>query len=202
MVALVGVAVFAITCGAAQILRTDYNFLGVPLSFYVLGPYGGMVEAGFYVLAPGLAALGIGWYRALARGARSAAPLLLFVSAGIALCVTAAEFTDIPGRPHTLHGFIHVIAAGVTFMCVTVAMLLQSWRLRFDPHWRNRFLPAFVLAAITFVALWIYALVKAVPRGLGEKIVIALILLWLWRAAGWLVHGGASPQTPARQAPV
>ncbi|MGH8215937.1 MAG: DUF998 domain-containing protein [Rhodanobacteraceae bacterium] len=187
-IALIGVAVFAVTCGAAQFLRTDYNFLGVPLSFYVLGPYGRAVEASYFALAAGLAALGVGWYRTLHRDARSAAPLLLFVIAAVALCVTAIEFTDVPARPPTLHGRVHVIAAAATFLCVTVAMLLQSWRMRLDPRWRPRFPSAFALAAIAFVALWIYTLVKPIPRGLGEKFVIALILLWLWRAGWWLVR--------------
>lgn len=189
VIALIGVAVFAVTCSTAQLLRTDYSLLDTPLSFYVLGPSGGAVEASYFALAVGLVALGAGWYRALARGARSAAPMLLFVIGAVALCVTAVEFTDVPNRAPTLHGYVHVVAAGATFLCITVAMLLQSWRLRGDPHWRARFRSAFTLAAITFAALWTYALVKAIPRGLGEKIVIALILLWLWRAAWWLVKG-------------
>lgn len=188
-IALIGVAVFAITCGAVQFLRGDYDWLRVPLSFYVLGRYGRVVEASYFVLASGLVALGIGWYRALDRSTRSAAPLLLFVLAAVALCVTAAESTDIPGHPPTLHGYAHVIAANATFLCVTVAMLLQSWRLRGDPRWRPRFRSAFALAAIAFVALWIDALVKSLPRGLSEKVVIALILLWLWRASWWLLRG-------------
>ena len=188
-IALIGVATFAVACGAAQLLRTDYNVLGTPLSFYLLGPYGGVVEAGYFVLAVGLVALGVGWYRALARDARSAAPLLLFVLGATALAATAVEFTDVPGRPPTLHGFLHIVAAGTTFTCVTVAMLLQSWRLRHDPRWRPRFRSAFTLAAITFAALWIYALVKPIPRGLAEKVVVALILAWLWRAAWWLARG-------------
>ncbi|TAN01116.1 MAG: DUF998 domain-containing protein, partial [Rhodanobacteraceae bacterium] len=134
VIALIGVATFAIACGAAQILRADYNVLGTPLSFYVLGPYGGMVKASYLLLAVGLVAFGIGWYHALARDARSAAPLLLFVLGAIALAVTAVEFTDVPGQPPTLHGFLHIVAAGTTFICVTVAMLLQSWRLRHDPR--------------------------------------------------------------------
>jgi hypothetical membrane protein len=186
-IALIGVAEFAVVCGAVQFLRTDYNPLGVPLSFYALGRYGDVVVASYFALAVGLVALGAGWYRALARDARSAAPLLLFVIGAVALCATAGEFTDVPNRAPTFHGFVHVIAAGATFLCVTVAMLLQSWRLRYDPHWRPRFSSAFALAIVTFAALWTYALVKAIPRGLGEKIVIALILLWLWRAAWWLV---------------
>ncbi|HJP98859.1 MAG TPA: DUF998 domain-containing protein, partial [Rhodanobacteraceae bacterium] len=178
-VALAGVATFAIACGVAQFLRTDYDWVRVPLSFYVIGPYGRMVEASYFVLAPALVAVGAGWYRALDRAARSAAPLLLFVLAAIALCITAIEFTDVPDRPPTLHGFVHVLAAGSTFILITVAMLLQSWRLRRDPRWHARFAAAFTLAAVAFAALWIYALVKSIPRGLAEKVVIALILLWL-----------------------
>jgi hypothetical membrane protein len=194
-VALIGVAAFSITCGAVQFLRGDYNWLRVPLSFYVLGHYGRVVEASYFVLALGLVTLGIGWYRALGRNARSAAPLLLFVFAAVALCVTAAELTDIPGHPPTPHGYVHVIAAQATFLCITVAMLLQSWRLRLDPRWRTRFRSAFTLAAIAFIALWIDALAKTLPRGLGEKVVIALILLWLWRASWWLLRDDARQGT-------
>lgn len=187
-VALAGVAVFAIVCGAVQFLRGDYDWMRVPLSFYVLGRFGRVVEASYFVLGCGLVALGIGWYRALDRTARSAAPMLLFVLSAVALCVTAAELTDVPGRPPTLHGVVHVIAADATFLCVTISMLLQAWRMRLDPRWRTCFRSAFVLAAIAFVALWLDALVKALPRGLGEKAVIALILLWLWRASWRLLR--------------
>lgn len=201
VVALIGVAAFAIACGAAQILRTDYSVLRTPLSFYVLGPYGSVVEASYFLLECGLVALGVGWYRALDRNARSAAPLLLFVIGAVALGVTAAEFTDVPDLPPTLHGFVHIFAAATTFICVTVAMLLQAWRLRLDPRWRPRFKSAFALAAITFVALWIYALVKPIPRGLAEKVVVALILLWLWRAAWWLARGDRRPR-PGKRHPL
>lgn len=198
-IALLGVATFAVVCTAVQFLRSDYSWIGMPLSFYVIGPYGGMVQASYFALAPGLAALGTGWYLALERRARSSAPLLLFVVSGVALGVTAIKTTDIPGGSHTLHGLMHVVAAATTFLCVTVAMLLQSWRLRGDPRWRARFRSAFVLACIAFVALWAEALIKPVPRGLGEKIVIVLILLWLWRAAWWLVRGSRPADiTPAR----
>lgn len=189
VIALLGVAVFAVACGSAQFLRTDYDWLRVPLSFYVLGRYGGMVEASYYALAVGLVAVGVGWYRALCRDARSAAPLLLFVAAAATLCITAAEYTDVPDGPHTLHGMLHVVAAMATFLCVTVAMLLQAWRLRHDPRWRMHFRPAFALAMVAFIALWIDALVKTLPRGLSEKVVVVLILAWLWRAGWWLAHG-------------
>lgn len=188
-IALLGIAVFSIACGAAQFLRPGYDWLLVPLSFYVLGPYGSMVETGYFVLAVGLAALGIGWYRALDHDARSAAPLLLFVAAAIALCITAIAFTDVPDGPHTLHGLVHGLAAMATFLYISVAMLLQSWRLRMDPRWQPCFRSAFALASIVFVALWIDAVVKSLPRGLSEKAIIVLILSWLWRTSWWLTRG-------------
>ena len=190
-VALLGVAAFAGACTAAQILRPDYNWLAVPLSFYVIGPYGSMVEVGYFALAPGLAALGIAWYLALDLEVRSIPPVVLFILSAAALGVTATEITDVPGGPHTLHGHIHVLAAVITFLSVTVAILLQSWCLRGHRRWCKDFPFAFVLAVIAFVALWADALIKVIPRGLGEKVVIALILLWLWRSAWRLMTRSA-----------
>ena len=68
-VALIGVAVCATACSAVQCPRSDYDWQRVPLSFYVLGRYGRVAEASYFVLACGLVALGIGWYRALCCGA-------------------------------------------------------------------------------------------------------------------------------------
>jgi hypothetical protein len=200
-IALLGVATFASVCTAVQFLRTDYNWLGVPLSFYVIGPYGSMVEVGYFALAPGLAALGIAWYLALDPKVRSIAPVLLFILSAVALGGTATEITDVPGGPHTLHGHIHVLAAVITFLSVTIAMLLQSWCLRGDRRWRKDFPFAFVLAVVAFIALWADALIKAIPRGLGEKVVIALILLWLWRAAWPLMTRSALPDGLVERSP-
>lgn len=85
--------------------------------------------------------------------------------------------------PSGLRALVHGIAAMTTFLCVTVAMLLQAWCLRGDPRWRASFGFAFGLALVAFAALWIHALVHALPRGLAQKSVIALILLWLGWAA-------------------
>jgi hypothetical protein len=49
--------------------------------------------------------------------------------------------------PATLHGKIHQWAAFGTFICMTIAALLQSLRLRFDPYWREQFIEATTIAA-------------------------------------------------------
>lgn len=187
IVALVGVAFITVTCLLVQFLRTDLDWISTSMSIYVKGPYGRWVQASFFAPAPGVAALGIGWYRALDRRARSVFPLILFMVAAAALCITAFFIADATRWPTTLHGTIHQWAAFGTFICVTSAALLQSLRLRFDPHWREQFIEATTIASVSVVYFWVYAL-SPIPRGIGEKAVIALVLAWLWRASWWLVR--------------
>lgn len=175
------VAVFVLVCGAAQFLRSDLDWIAAPLSYYLSGPFGTAVIAAYLALSAGLIALGLGFRFALAMPARSIVPMLLFVVAGLGLALTALS------EPAKLYGdadvweVVHRLSAMTTFLCVTVAMLLQSFWLRFDPRWRGSFAFAFALAAAAFAALWIYSLVHSLPRGLAQKAVIALILVWL----GW-----------------
>lgn len=183
---LAGVVAFLTTGAAAQFLRADLDWERAPLSFYLLGDFSGWVQAGYFALAVALTVLGIGFYRVLQPGARSAAPLLLFVCSALALCVTAIADSNLPQRTPTLQGLVHGIAAQAAFLCVTTAMLLQSWRFRSDADWHRRFNPAFVLAAVSFGALWVHALWRAAPRGLTQKGVILLILGWLALASWWL----------------
>lgn len=188
-IAMIGVAAFAIICIAVECLQTDINWFTTPMSLYVLGPYGTWTQAAFFAPAPGFAMLGFGWYRTLQRRARCVITLTLFVAAGVSLCFTGAFVTDTTPSPVTIHGEIHQWSAFAAFVFITTGMALQSWWFRIDPHWRKHFLDAFALAMISIVYFWIYALFKSIPRGLGEKVVIGLVLLWVWRAGWWLARG-------------
>lgn len=185
-VALVGVLVFALVCLAVQFLRTDLDWMRTPLSFYLLDAHGGWVQAAYFALALAMFLLGTGWYLALQPHARSAAPLLLFACGALALGVTAVADSGRPAQPQTFEALVHGIAAPAAFLCVTTAMLLQSWRLRGDERWRRSFAVAFALAVAAFVGLWAHALWRDAPRGLTQKAEITLILLWLGLAANWL----------------
>ncbi|MCF7220706.1 DUF998 domain-containing protein [Marilutibacter chinensis] len=188
--ALGGVLAFALVCTVAQFVRTDLDWLRTPLSFYLLDPYGLWVQTAYFALALSLVSLGVGWYVELRPQARSAAPMLLFACAGLALAVTALAETGRHGQPVTLETLVHGLAAQAAFLCVTTAMLLQAWRLRRDPRWRRCFAAAFVLAALAFVGLWVHALWRDAPRGLTQKVEIAMILIWLGVAANGLRKGG------------
>jgi len=181
VVACAGVAVFAAVAIALQVLRTDLDWIDAPLSYYLNGPGGDALIGAYVALCASLLALGIGFYRGSAPWARSAAPLMLFVVGGLALAVTGlSERAKAYGHPVEWE-MVHLAATETTFLCVTTAMLLQSWWLRRSERWRRHFAFAFALAIAAFVALWIYALWRALPRGASQKVVIALILYWL----GW-----------------
>lgn len=191
--ALAGIAVFALICLAAQLARNDLDWVRAPLSSYLRGEYGWIVKTAYFVLGASLILLGLGYYRALSATARSGAPFLLFALGGVALDVTALADSGSLLGPRALEAFLHNLAAATAFLSVTTAMLLQSWRLRSDALWRHRFSVAFTLAAVCFVALWMYSLSDDWPRGLSQKAVIVLILVWLALAARWLQSHSVVP---------
>ncbi|MGH8157457.1 MAG: DUF998 domain-containing protein [Rhodanobacter sp.] len=187
-IALAGILVFVVIGVAVQILRTDLRWQDAPLSLYLLDDYGHWLQAAYFVLASALVSIGAGYYITLRDGRHSTAPWLLFVCAGIGLCVTALAHSNLPGCTPTLEGFVHGTAAQMAFLCVTVAMLVQSCWLRADPRWRPHFPLAFTLALACFAAIWVDALWRGMPRGLEQRLVIVLILGWLLLAARWLTH--------------
>lgn len=186
--ALIGLSLFVLACVTVQFLRPELDWRYAPMSFYLLGPYGIWLQAAYCALGGALMLLAAGYYRVLQPQARSGAPVLLFVMAGLALCVTAIADSNLPQREPTLQGWLHGIAAQAAFLCVTTAMLLQSWRMRADARWRSRFLPALLLALAAFIAIWVLALWRDAPRGLAQKAVMALIVCWVAMTAGWLRH--------------
>lgn len=185
-VAMMGIAAFAIACVAMQFVRPDMDWIRTPMSFYLLGPSGWVLQAAYGALAVALLALAMGYYRGLAHQTRSAAPLLLFSIGAVALVVTALARSNLPDAAPTLEGWVHGTAANTAFLTVTTAMLLQSWRLRHAEGVSDRWKLAFALAAVCFLALWLHVLWRDLPRGAGQKAVMALIVAWLWLAAHWL----------------
>ena len=200
-VAIFGTGAFALVCTAAQVVRTDLDWLRAPLSFYLVGPHADWVRAAYFALAVALVAVGVGFYRALSPDTRSAAPLLMFVIGAIALVTTAIAETSTVSL-QTLEGFIHGTAASTAFLCTTTAMLLQSVRMRGDAAWRPRFVPAFALALFCFLAVWMLALRfnLPMPRGLSQKLLIVAILAWIAMGACWLRSSGRQQLRPASDA--
>lgn len=177
--ALVSIACFIAMAGWVQVARGDLDWWRATLSLYLHGPWGLGLRTMYCVLAAAITALGVSLYAAMPVGRRSIAPCLLFVSAAVGLCGVAVGDSWLPELAPLLAPLVHGVSALTAFLCVTVAMLLQSAYLRQDPRWRGRWQWPMVLAWASFVLLWVHVLVRATPRGAGQKLVIALILGWL-----------------------
>jgi hypothetical protein len=186
LLAFGAVLFFAGSASVLQGVRSDLDPLRATLSFYLLGPFGLWLRTAYWVLAAGLVALGLGYRQALARAPGTGLPAALFVFGGGALAAVTLFPTDPLHGERTLTGLAHNLCASAAFLCVGVAMLRLSNCMRRHARWRHRARMAMSMAVLAFTALWIDVFWRALPRGAAQKVVIALYLLWLGRAAWWL----------------
>lgn len=198
--ASVGLVWFVLAVVVSQIRRPDLDWIRVPLSFYLLGPGGIALRVAYVVMAVALVLLGVSGWLAATPSRRRIVPAGLFMFAAVALCVVAFAETNTREHPDTLHGLVHGVAAQATFLGVTVAMMLQAWWLRADPAWRGRMRGALPWAAVCFIALWVQALDRDLPRGLGQKVLVVMIVSWLLVFA-WRLRRGPAPGQARRQYP-
>jgi hypothetical protein len=203
LICFVSVLVFVSSCVLLQWLRSDLDWRMAPMSSYLKGPYGAWLRLAYYGLGVGLVLLGHGLHRTLRQPLRSPLPMRLLAVAGVALVVTAVTETNLPGLTRSQELVLHQLAALVTFVSVTVAMLLESWRFQDHAAWRPYYRVAFPWAVASFVALAGYACGRGMPaslelpEGLFQKIVITMIMLWLGFAA-WRLRCAQLAPVPER----
>lgn len=186
-VAVVGLEFFLVVAIVLQYLRPDQDWVTTPLSFYLIGPHSGWLVAGYFALAMSIFLVGWGFHIDLAARARNRPTLWLFGIAALSVCTVAVAHTALPGATYlTPEGTLHNTAAIVAFVTAGVGMLLQAWWLRYDTRWKERHRKAMIVAVLTCAALWIYVLFPWLPRGITQKFVILLIVLWLLMSSRWL----------------
>lgn len=186
---LVAVLLFAVTATWLQFVRSDLDWVRATLSLYLHGPGGLWLRSAYCFLAVGIILLGGSLYAQLRGAARRGLPVALFGMAGLGLAGVAIGDSWLPAYTPLLAPLVHGLSAQMAFLCVTVAMLVQAWCFGRDVRWRRWHRPAWWWAWLTFAALWGHVLWRASPRGLGQKLVIALVVGWLlmvtlalWRA--------------------
>lgn len=185
--AVLGLEFFLAVAAVLQYLRADQDWVTAPLSFYLMGPHSAWLIAAYFALALSIALVGWGLYMDLSPPVRHRPTLWLFGIAALCVCTVALAHTDLPGAAHlSPEGMLHNTAAILAFAASGLGMLLQAWWLRYDTRWRMRHRKAFLLAAVTFAALCAYVLFPGLPRGVSQKFVILLIVLWLLMSARWL----------------
>ena len=176
---IAGIAWFVLAAIALHALRPDLDAIDSQMSLYLIGAWGPLLQSAYAALGVAMIGLAVGSYRSMPPSARSAAPGLLFVLAGISLTVTAYAWMDMPGVDASLEGLVHGVSAQGAFLFATTAIVLQALRFRLDPAWRRHIPWLLPWAVACFAAIWVLALWRDAPRGLAQKTVIAMIVGWL-----------------------
>ncbi|MFI8718479.1 DUF998 domain-containing protein [Stenotrophomonas sp. NPDC077464] len=198
--ALLALTGFVLTALWTQWVRSDLDWVQATLSLYLHGPWGLALRTAYCVLA--LAIMLLAWSLHAGSGSprRSVVAPLLFCMAAVGLMGVAIGDSWLPERAPLLAPLVHAVAANTAFLCVSVAMLLQSWYLRADPHWARWAGIAWGWAWLCFALLWLHVLWRGPPRGAGQKLVIAAVVLWLagaalqsWRQARRAAAAGTDP---------
>ena len=168
-------------------LRPEYNPINHAVSNYAVGPYGYLMTAAFYVLALSVFALALGLFRCIALTNLSRVAMLLLCLASIGMVVMGI----FPGDVHALHppatitGVIHWTAAGISFLSIMIAAFLLSSSFKSDERWQEFRRLCFILALAMVGALLLYGILALVGWiGIGQRIYIAVCLVWLLVLAG------------------
>ena len=189
---LAALLLFAATAVWLQFTRDDLNWQRATLSLYLHGPQGMLLRVAYCVLASAIVVLGLALYMDMHGPARRSLPLMLFGAAGLGLATVAVGDSWLPQYAPLLAPLVHALAAQTAFLCITVAMLVQAWCFGRDVRWRCRRQLAGGWAWLAFAGLWLHVLWRGSPRGLGQKLVIAVVVGWLAWAAVRLWRDGRS----------
>ncbi len=181
--AVVALVLFVATASWTQFARDDLDWVQATLSLYLHGPWGLALRTAYCLLAAAIAVLGLSVYRHSLGPRRSAAAPLLFVLAALGLLGVAIGDSWLPGLAPLVAPLVHGVAAMTAFLSASVAMLLQAWYLRREPGWQGHARVLWPWAWAAFALLWLHVVWRASPRGLGQKLVIVVIVGWLlWLA--------------------
>ena len=167
-------AVVALHC-----LNTGYDAISQPLSYHAVGAYGWLMASALGAFAVSALTLAFNLERGAARVSRAGIAFLF--GAGACLVIASIFPTDVTANnlPITVAGAIHVAASYLASPCLVAAALLLSRR--FDDA-RRRDAARFALALASWASLVVLVIVNHLDLhvgGIGQRVFLALIALWL-----------------------
>ena len=189
LLAIGGILYFVVAVVVMHFLRPEYNPIDHAVSNYAVGSFGYLMTSAFYVLAVGVFALALSVSRSIAHTNLSRVAILLLCLASSGMVVMGI----FPGDAHALHppatitGVVHWTAAGVSFLSIMVAAFLLASIFKSDKRLQRFQRPCFIFALAMVGALLLYGILALVGWiGIGQRIYLAVSLLWLLILAGWM----------------
>lgn len=183
-----GVLYFFAAVAVLHFLRPDYDPISRVASNYAVGPYGWLMTIAFFAFAWSLFALALGFYLSQVPTRRYLTASVLLGIAGLGLVGSGIFPTDVTtdDSPSTPVGFIHIFSGVISFICIVAAALLLSRRFKQDKWWQPFYAPAFSLALASLAGFAAFFVIKAMQLpigGLGERVFLGLVLLWIFVTA-------------------
>lgn len=197
---ILGIALYIVLDIVAQLLPPHYSPLRQAESDLGVGPYGWVMDVNFVVRGILSLAFVYGLYRAWPKTLGTPRVSLGLIGAwGVGALILAVSPTDISG-PATFHGTVHLVAAFLAFLFVSVGVLGVSYSMPDGPPWRSMRPYARAIAVLTAIALGVLFVGTGIPRidqelfGLLERVFLGLALLWMLFVAIHLLR--AEPRGP------
>ena len=166
-IALAGITYFAMIIIALHLLRPDHNPISRPTSEYAVGPYGYLMTSAFFSMSLASGALVIGLYQGVPRPAQSRLGLGLLAIWAMGVFIAMLFPIDLDGVPQTLPGTIHAINGPLTFLSLTIGVLLVSRSFKQDETWRPIYRSAVLLSLLMLVEFVGVPLAMATGSGLA-----------------------------------
>lgn len=168
---------------------SEYSLLADPISALACGRYGAVQTLSFIVAGLSTFALAVGLRRTLPDRRATRGGIGLVALWGVCLLLDALFPLDPPGtgRPQSIPGTIHLIAALVAFLAILVAIGILSFAFRRSPGWRA-FAPWSCALGVVAVATF-FLPSEADRAGLYQRLFVGAIMLWLALVARQLGHG-------------
>ncbi len=178
----VGALYFITAVVILHLLRPDLNPVTHAVSNYAVGPFGLLMTSAFFILAMSEFALAQGLVRGLARSGKACASVLLLHMAAAGLMVTGLFHSDVdvPRPPASPGALVHWIGAGISFLSLMISIFLLSACFKHDTRWRAIYRLSYIWGVAIVLALATYGALAIVGwTGIGERIYIAISVLWL-----------------------
>jgi hypothetical protein len=189
LIAIGGIVYFIVVVVVMHVLRPEYNPINHAVSNYAAGPYGYLMTTAFFVLAVSVFAMAFGLFRSIALTNLSRVAILLLCLASIGTAVMGIFPGDARALhpPATITGVIHWTAAALSFLSIMIAAFLLSNTFKTDERFQRFQRLCFILALAMVGALLLYGVMALVGWiGIGQRIYLAVCLLWLIVLAGWI----------------
>jgi hypothetical protein len=189
LIAIGGIVYCIVAVVVLHFLRPEYNPINHAVSNYAVGPYGYLMTSAFYALALSVLALAPGLFLSIALTdlSRVAILLLCLASSGVVIMGVFPGDAQALHPPATITGIIHWTAAGVPFLSIMIAAFLLSSSYKMDERLQRFRRPSLILALAMVGALLLYGILALVGWiGIGQRIYLAVCLVWLLVLAGWM----------------